>query len=78
LERFDLWGSLRPLTRCSLCNGLVEVVEKTDVVDRLPPLTARHYEEFWRCTACGQIYWKGAHYRSLERLLAREEPPSDT
>jgi uncharacterized protein len=78
LERFDLWGSLRPLARCSLCNGLVEAVEKADVIDGLPPLTVRHYEEFWRCAGCGQLYWKGAHYRSLERLLAREAPPADT
>jgi uncharacterized protein with PIN domain len=72
LERFDLWRSLRPLTRCSLCNALVESVDKAEVVQLVPARTARYYEEFWRCVGCGQIYWKGAHYRSLERLLAGE------
>ena len=82
LERFDLWGSLRPFERCSLCNAPVEPVEKAEVVERLPPRTARYHDEFWRCAGCGQIYWKGAHYRALERLFTSERfgderrPPS--
>ncbi len=77
-ERFDLWGSLQPFTLCSLCNSPVEPVEKAEVVHHLPPRTAHHYEEFWRCAGCGQVYWKGAHYRSLERLFTpdRPAPPS--
>jgi len=76
LERFDLWGSLRPFTRCSLCNRPVERVRKADVIQDLPPRTAHHYEEFWRCIGCGQVYWKGAHYRSLERLFTLGQSPS--
>ncbi len=78
LERFDLWGSVQPFARCSLCNGAVQPVEKAEVAAHLPPLTARHYQEFWRCACCGQIYWKGSHYQSLERLLTREAPPGST
>lgn len=69
LERFDLWRSLQPLTRCSVCNGLVDKVAKADIVDRLPERTAAHYEEFWRCRGCGRLYWQGAHYRSLLGLF---------
>jgi uncharacterized protein with PIN domain len=69
LERFDLWGSLRPLTRCSLCNKPVRPVKKSEIVGDLPPGTAEHYREFWQCVGCGQLYWKGAHYSSLERLF---------
>ncbi len=72
LERFDLWRSLRPFTRCSLCNSAVEPVEKAEVVQYLPARTAQHYQDFWHCVGCGQIYWKGAHYRSLERLFTLE------
>jgi uncharacterized protein len=70
LERFDLRGSLRPFTRCPVCNGRVRPVAKAEVIARLPPRTARHYEEFWRCDACGRVYWKGGHYRSLQALVA--------
>ena len=69
LERFDLRGLLRPLSRCSVCNEPVDSVEKEQVADRLQGRTARHYNEFWLCTGCGRIYWRGAHWRSLQELL---------
>ncbi len=68
-ERFDLCRSLRPFTRCSVCNSPVEAVLKSEVLAELPPRTARYYHEFWRCTGCGRLYWKGAHYRSLVKLF---------
>ena len=70
MDRFDLWRSLLPLTRCSVCNGLVGLVAKAEVLSRLSPRTAAHYEEFWRCAGCGRVYWKGAHYRSLSALFS--------
>jgi uncharacterized protein with PIN domain len=73
IERFDLRGSLLPLTRCSICNSLVERVAKQEVVETLPARTAQHYEDFWRCVGCGRLYWRGAHYRSLHGLFF---PPS--
>jgi uncharacterized protein len=70
LERFDLWRSLLPLTRCSVCNSLVERVAKQEVAEALPARTAQHYEDFWRCVGCGRLYWRGAHYRSLCSLFS--------
>jgi uncharacterized protein with PIN domain len=75
LSRFDLSEALRPLSRCSVCNSLVEPVA-ADVVKGVVPLeTARSFRDFWRCTGCGKVYWRGAHCRSLEALLrpAQEE-----
>jgi uncharacterized protein with PIN domain len=69
LEHFDLWGLLRPFTRCSVCNAPVEGVPKAEIAGALPPLTAAHYKDFWRCTGCGRLYWRGAHHRSLLALL---------
>jgi hypothetical protein len=69
LKRFDLWSSLRPFTRCSECNGLVEQVAKEEVAASLPPRTAAGHEEFWRCSGCRRVYWRGTHYGSLKRLF---------
>ena len=71
LDRFDLWGSVDLLSRCSVCNSLVIPVAKEDVQEALLPGTRRHYQDFWRCGGCGRIYWKGAHYRSLCGLVDR-------
>lgn len=71
LGRFDLWGGVAPFSRCSLCNGAVTPVAKEAVADVLPPRTAENFHEFWRCRDCGQVYWQGAHYRSLLGLFIR-------
>lgn len=70
LERFDLYALARPLSRCSVCNGAVAPVTKAFVAADLPPRTAAHYEDFWRCQGCGRVYWRGAHYRALSALLS--------
>jgi uncharacterized protein with PIN domain len=46
-------------------------VAKETVLDRLEPGTRRTQETFARCTACGRVYWPGAHMARLERLVQR-------
>jgi hypothetical protein len=70
VRRFDLSGAARPFTRCLRCNGLLAPVPKEAVLDRLPPLTRRNYDEFGRCETCGKVYWKGPHYDRLRSLVA--------
>lgn len=71
LARFDLTGQLAPFTRCLECNGILAPVAKAVVDHRLPPGTRRTYEAFWRCAACGKIYWQGAHWGRLRAKVAR-------
>ncbi len=70
LRRFDLSSAFAPFTRCLHCNALLEQVEKSEVIEQLEPLTKIYYEQFRRCTGCGQIYWPGSHF---DKLLARIE-----
>ncbi len=69
-ERFDLASRRQPFSRCIRCNGTIVPTAFDAVTDRLPPRTRDHYREFWECTGCGRVYWKGAHYAWLSRLLA--------
>lgn len=71
LEHFDLWSAVQAFSRCPICNRGVEPVPRAEVVSELPPGTAATYDEFRRCTGCGQVYWRGAHYPSLGELLER-------
>jgi uncharacterized protein len=70
VQRFDLAASLRPFTRCAVCNGEVRAVAKVAASSLVPARTSRHYCDFWRCECCGRVYWKGGHYRSLMALVA--------
>lgn len=59
----------RVLSRCAVCNRLVEPVNKEEIRSQVPEVAYRLYDEFTRCPGCGRIYWKGAHYaRILDTL----------
>jgi uncharacterized protein len=69
IRRFDLLGSIIPFTRCLRCNAPLRKVSKAEVIERLEPLTKIYYEQFRRCTGCGQIYWAGSHFSKLQKRL---------
>jgi hypothetical protein len=66
VARFDLEGQVQPFTRCLHCNGILEPVEKSAIVERIPPRVAEAHESFFKCTSCGQIYWRGTHFERLQ------------
>ena len=70
LRRFDFFSALTPFTRCLHCNAPLKQVAKTEIFEQLEPLTKIYYEQFRRCTGCGQIYWSGSHFEKLEARIA--------
>lgn len=68
-QRFDLIGSIAPFRRCIHCNGVLQPTRKELVSDRLLPQTRRYFDEFYICPECNRIYWKGSHYRRMQRLI---------
>ena len=71
IRRFDLQAVLAPFSRCLVCNAALERVKKTDVLDRLEPLTKIYYQDFRRCILCGKIYWPGSHFGKLQSRIRR-------
>jgi uncharacterized protein with PIN domain len=69
LRRFDLRPAISPFSRCLRCNALLEPVPKERVIDQLQPLTRIHYQNFRRCSACGQVYWSGSHFEKLQKRI---------
>ena len=67
--RSGLW------TRCTLCNAPIEGVEKAGVEALVEAKIFQLYEDFYRCTGCGHVYWHGSHVdrilRNLEFVLGR-------
>jgi uncharacterized protein len=77
VRRLDLAERLAPFTRCLRCGGRLAPVDKADVLDRLEPLTRRHFDEFHRCAACDQVYWRGSHHARLARLVEQIRAAAD-
>lgn len=63
--RSGLW------TRCTLCNGRIEPVEKASAASLVPPRAFEAYEEFYRCACCGHLYWQGTHVERILKKLSR-------
>lgn len=73
IERFHLERELKEFSRCMECNGLLETVDKEDIIDELPPRVEQSQTEFYRCPNCLRIYWKGTHYEKMKRLIQEIE-----
>lgn len=70
-RRYALLGAIQPFARCMRCNGALTTVTKAEVADQLPANVRDDYDEFRRCAACGQVYWRGTHYQRMQSLIAR-------
>jgi len=71
IKRFDLDNKIQPFKRCLRCNECLEPISKKSIIDRLQPLTKKYYKEFHICPACGQIYWRGSHYKHMSMFLKK-------
>lgn len=70
LRRFELTAELRPFTRCMACNEALQEVSREQARAAVPARVFERHEEFRRCPRCGRVYWKGTHYRRMERWIA--------
>ncbi len=57
-------------TRCPICNGSLRKVSRKEVEGKVPEVVFREHSEFWICSKCGKIYWKGTHWISMEKILS--------
>ena len=69
IKRFDLRTQITPFHRCIDCNGLIQPVEKAEVIERLQPKTKLYYEEFYVCSDCKKVYWEGSHFDRLRETV---------
>ncbi len=69
LQRYDLIPFVNPLQRCIRCNGLLEPVEKSIILNEIPPLVRENTQDFHRCQDCSQIYWRGSHYKRMQEFI---------
>ncbi len=57
-------------SRCPICNGILVRASKEDVLNRVPEKIIELHENFWICTSCGKVYWKGKHWITMNKILS--------
>lgn len=71
VKHYNLVQKLQPFTRCLACNGLILPVTKASVLDELPPKTRMYFTDFYQCSDCRRVYWKGSHYGHMQLFLQK-------
>jgi uncharacterized protein with PIN domain len=56
-------------SRCPKCNTQVSPALKEKIKDQVQANTYAHYNEFWQCPKCHQVYWQGAHWTRICNTL---------
>lgn len=69
IERFDLYPGFMPFLRCMACNSIISRRTKESVIELLKSKTKQYYNEFYQCSGCNKIYWKGSHYKKMKRFI---------
>lgn len=73
MKHFELSLSRENLfTRCTICNGEIVPIAKSDIADRIPPYVYKTQNEFGYCKHCDKIYWRGTHIEHVLDALQKE------
>ncbi|MDH7516874.1 MAG: Mut7-C RNAse domain-containing protein [Candidatus Thermoplasmatota archaeon] len=57
------------LSRCSVCNTILDEIKKKDIQDKVPRRVFENNEKFWFCPKCDKIYWMGTHYDKIKNKI---------
>lgn len=69
IKRFDLKNNIREFLRCLECNYILESIDKDKIINRIPPKVKNRQNEFWYCSNCDRIYWKGTHFDKMNEFM---------
>ena len=74
LNRLNLWDKIDPFSRCIECNGAISPlsnnsVQSEELRDRIPEGVLEWCSEYFQCSGCKKLYWKGSHYEKLVSIV---------
>lgn len=56
-------------TRCTLCNLMLERIDKKDAEGNVPKFVYETSADFVKCAKCGRIYWHGSHWGNVKEYI---------
>jgi uncharacterized protein with PIN domain len=57
--------------RCMSCGGELRRENKEALGPHIPPKTYRWLDEFFVCTRCGKLFWRGTHWHRIQSELQK-------
>ncbi|MGC8746843.1 MAG: DUF5615 family PIN-like protein [Candidatus Saccharicenans sp.] len=71
LDHFKLRPKIDPNSRCLECNEKLKFLPKARAKNLVPPFVYEKADSFALCPKCGRVFWKGTHFRDMEKKLSR-------
>ncbi|QCK16730.1 Mut7-C RNAse domain-containing protein [Mangrovivirga cuniculi] len=71
-EVVKFWGlssQIKPFTRCMTCNSKLIKIQKKEVLHKIDDDIADHFNEFYICKKCDKVFWKGSHFKRMEKQI---------
>lgn len=69
VKKFNLYSNMKSFARCTTCNDLLILKSKKEVQHKIDEKTYRIYNEFFFCPTCNKVFWKGSHFKNMEKLF---------
>jgi len=57
------------LSRCLVCNSLVESIEKEKIKEKVPEKIFENHDDFYYCRKCDKVYWIGSHFDMMKQKI---------
>lgn len=73
LSTYKLSPGFPEKTRCPECNGELSPKKAEEVEKEVPAGSREMGSRFWKCASCGHVYWEGAHWKNIKKVLDRIE-----
>jgi len=58
-------------SRCVSCNGKLQLIDKSDIANKIPKGVFEKQNQFWICDICKKIYWEGTHFEKLQEFVTK-------
>ena len=58
-------------SRCPKCNGEINQVQKEMVREKVPENSYNAFEDYWECTDCDSVYWRGGHWDNIVTTITK-------
>lgn len=68
-ENLNLDYEFRPFSICLECNQPLLARSKEEVKSLVPPFVFQTQEQYMECLNCHRIYWRGTHWRAMNKAL---------
>jgi len=59
------------MIRCSVCNGELVDLPKEQAKALVPEGAFNNNDQFWKCSKCAKVYWKGTHWHGITERLQK-------